>query len=131
MNTDLFTLLLINYQRLFISLFKSIHYPSIHPCYPPCHLIQLTTRWWLFECSKSYGRRSDDMITKSNISLWPKVLWYEVHLWITLSSNVVFVMAKPWLSHRFNSILYAFYFTGVTMNFSCTACIFGCPWVLQ
>jgi len=54
--------------------------------------IQLTTRWWsidrsdllLTPVSKTYAHRSDDMTTKSIIYLWPKVAWYQVHLWATL-----------------------------------------------
>ena len=77
----------------------------------PRHLIQLTTRWWSVDnsaplftrVSKTCGRRSADTTTKSIIDLWPKVVRYQVHLWATLCSNMVFVMASPWLAQKSNN----------------------------
>ena len=43
---------------------------------------------------------SDDTTTKSIIDLWPKMAWYQVHLWTTLYLNMLFVMDNPWLAQK-------------------------------
>lgn len=30
--------------------------------------------------SKTYGLKSDDIVIKSLTDLWPKVLWYHIHI---------------------------------------------------
>ena len=77
----------------------------------PCHRNQLTTRWWSVDSSaplftrvsKTHGQRSDDTITKSIIDLWPRVLWYHVHLWASLCLNMVFIIDRLWLAQKSNN----------------------------
>lgn len=52
--------------------------------------------------SKTYSCRPDDVITKLIINLWPQVFLYQVHLWTTWCSNMMFVMYNPWPTQRSN-----------------------------
>lgn len=50
--------------------------------------------------SKICGRKSDDNTTKSIIELWPRVSWWQVHIWAPLCSHMVFLMDHPWWAHK-------------------------------
>lgn len=62
-----------------------------------CHLIQLTTWWWLVDSSsplftkapKTYGPRFDATTKKSiMINRSSKVFWYQAPIWTILCSNM-------------------------------------------
>lgn len=48
-------------------------------------------------------RNTDYTTAKWTINLHPRVLWYQVHLWTPVCSNMVFVVSKQWLSQKYNN----------------------------
>lgn len=62
---------------------------------------QVVTSWQLRIVSKTQGHRSNET-TKTIIELQSQVSWYQVHLWTTWCSNMVFVIDNAWLAQKSN-----------------------------